>query len=72
MLPSRASETIASGLPISGLSPKLVFIDANVGPGTLRRPPISAVSIRAMVPLPRRIGPTSISIFCMSSRPDST
>ena len=41
MLPRRASEIIANGLPINGLSPKLVFMAAKVGPGTFRRPPLA-------------------------------
>jgi hypothetical protein len=51
-----ASETTARGLPMSGDRPKLVPSDASVGPATLPLPN-SAVSTRAMVPLPERVGP---------------
>ncbi len=71
MLPSLASETMATGLPSSGDNPKLVARLASVGPQTFPRPR-SWVSTRAMVPLPDRIGPTITIIFWMSVRPDST
>jgi hypothetical protein len=63
---------MASGLPSSDARPKLVPNWASVGPATLSLPPISLSSVRAMVPLPDRIGPIMSNIFCCSSRPDST
>ena len=60
---------IASGLPSSGESPKLVPRLASVGPTAFPRP-ISAASRRPMVPLPDRVGPINSSIFWMSVRPD--
>ena len=70
-LDSRASDTIASGRPIRGDSPKLVPRLASVGEAWLPLP-TRAASTRAMVPFPDRGGPTSKRIFCRSVRPDST
>ena len=56
--PRRASVMKASGLPISGSRPNCVCRLASVGLATLSRP-TSAVSTRAMVPLPDRRGPTT-------------
>ena len=60
---SRASPTIASGLPISGSRPKDSARLASVGP-TVFSTPIKRRSTRAMVPLPERGGPTSSRILC--------
>ena len=62
---------IASGLPISGESPKLLLSEANVGPAALRAP-TRAVSTRAITPLPARVGPISSRILCRSVRPEMT
>ncbi len=68
---SRASDTIPSGLSISGWSPKFVAIPARVGAATLWRPRMP-VSTRAMVPLPLRFGPTIRKIFCWRVSPPIT
>ena len=56
--PRRASVMKASDLPISGARPNVVCRLASVGLATLSRP-TNAVSVRAMVPLPERRGPTT-------------
>ena len=61
--PSRASDMMATRLPISGASPKFVPRPASVGAAQLCDPE-QASSTRAMVPLPLRFGPISANAFC--------
>jgi hypothetical protein len=67
---SLASEMRASGLPISGWSPKFVERLANVGAATWCAPS-NPVSTRPMVPLPPRFGPTMRNTFCSVVSPPS-
>ena len=72
MLPSlplsRASQMIASDLPISGAMPKSPLKLFSVGPATFFLP-TSCLSTRAITPLPPRVGPTISMILCRSVRP---
>jgi hypothetical protein len=67
---SLASEMRASGLPISGWSPKFVERLANVGAARWCAPS-NPVSTRPMVPLPPRFGPTMRNTFCSVVSPPS-
>ena len=62
-LESRASGKIATGFPIKGARPNGRASVAKVGLATLFAP-TSALSTRAIVPRPDRLGPTIMSIFC--------
>jgi hypothetical protein len=67
----RTSLMIASDLLNSGARPNSPANDDSVGPQTLGLP-ISAVRMRAMTPLPPRVGPTISNIFCRLVRPEMT
>jgi hypothetical protein len=64
----RASETIASGEPISGAMPKSPPRLDSVGPAMFSRPTIAART-RAIAPLPALVGPTTSMILCSCVRP---
>ena len=65
---SLASEMIATGLPISGHSPKFVARLESVGPATLSGP-IMARRMRTIVSLPARFGPMRHKSFCCRVSP---
>ena len=67
----RASEMMASGLPIKGARPNSPPRELSVGPATFCLP-TRAVSTWAMTPLPALVGPTFSKILCRSRRPEIT
>jgi hypothetical protein len=65
----RASETVASDLFSSGASPKSADRLLSVGAAQFLRPS-SRSKVRAITPLPARVGPTNSSILWWSRRPE--
>jgi hypothetical protein len=66
--PSLASEMTPNGFPMSGANPNSPLRLCSVGAATFLRP-TSAPKMRAITPLPPRVGPTISRILCRSVRP---